>query len=381
MIRFKIGLSLLVISLGVASGLGASGEKAKAGITKSDFGKTAEGQVSELYTLTNSKGMKVTITNYGGRVVSVVVPDRQGKMGDVVLGFDNLDGYLGDNPFFGALVGRYGNRIANAQFKLDGKVYKLAQNNGPNSLHGGNKGFDKMVWSAKEYSKNPPAVELTYVSADGEEGYPGKLTAKVIYTLTDANELKIDYTATTDKDTVLNLTNHSYFNLSGEGSGDILKEEMMINADRFTPVNSTLIPTGELRKVEGTPFDFRKPTAIGARIDGDDEQLKFGKGYDHNFVLNRTGHGLTLAARVTDPESGRVMEVLTTQPGVQFYTGNFLDGTVHGKGGKVYPRRSAFCLETQHFPDSPNQPKFPTSELKPGQAYHHTTIYKFSTTK
>lgn len=377
----RLGTSIIVILLSVAGAVGAPGESVKPGITKSDFGKTAEGQVSELYTLTNSQGMKVTITNYGGRVVSIVVPDRQGKMGDVVLGFDNLDGYLGDNPFFGALVGRYGNRIANAQFKLDGKVYKLAQNNGPNTLHGGNKGFDKMVWSAKEYSKNPPAVELTYVSQDGEEGYPGKLTAKVIYTLTDGNELKIDYTATTDKDTVLNLTNHSYFNLSGEGNGDILKEEMMLNADRFTPVNSTLIPTGELRKVEGTPFDFRKSTAIGARIDGDDEQLKFGKGYDHNFVLNRTGHGLTLAARVTDPESGRVMEVLTTQPGVQFYTGNFLDGTVHGKGGKAYQRRAAFCLETQHYPDSPNQSKFPTSELKPGQAYHQTTIYKFSTTK
>jgi aldose 1-epimerase len=379
MTRLKLGISLLVILLSVASAFSAPGEKAKPGIAKSDFGKTAEGQVSELYTLTNSKGMKVTITNYGGRVVSIVAPDRQGKMGDVVLGFDNLDGYLGNNPYFGALVGRYGNRIANAQFKLDGKVNKLAQNNGPNSLHGGNKGFDKVLWSAKEYSKNPPAIEVTYVSQDGEEGYPGKLTAKVIYTLTDANELKIDYTATTDKDTVLNLTNHSYFNLSGEGNGDILKHEMMLNAERFTPVNSTLIPTGELRKVEGTPFDFRKPMAIGARIDGDDEQLKFGGGYDHNYVLN--GHGLKLAARVTDTESGRVMEVLTTQPGIQFYTGNFLDGTVQGKGGKVYPRRSAFCLETQHFPDSPNQSKFPTSELKPGQAYHHTTIYKFSTTK
>ncbi len=372
---------LFAFLLGVAGVFGAPGQKGKSSITKSDFGKTAEEQVSELYTLTNSNGMQVGITNYGGRVVSLLVPDRNGKMADVVLGFDHLDGYLGNNPFFGALVGRYGNRIAKAKFKLHGVEYKLAQNDGPNTLHGGTKGFDKVFWTVREFSKNPPALELTYVSQDGEEGYPGKLTTKVIYTLTATNELKIDYTATTDKNTVLNLTNHSYFNLSGEGNGDILKHEMMINADRYTPVDSALIPTGELRKVEGTPFDFRKSTAIGARIDGDDEQLKFGKGYDHNFVLNRTGHGLTLAARVTDAESGRVMEVLTTQPGIQFYTGNFLDGTVHGKGGKAYAHRSAFCLETQHFPDSPNQPKFATSELKPGQAYHQTTIYKFSTTK
>ena len=333
----------------------------------------------DLYTLTNRSGMEVRITNYGGRVVSILVPDRHGKMADVVLGFDNLDGYLGNNPFFGALVGRYANRIAKARFELNGVEYRLAQNDGPNSLHGGVKGFDKRLWTAHSSSQNPPALELTYVSADGEEGYPGQLTSKVTYTLTDTNELKIDYAATTDKDTVLNLTNHSYFNLVGEGYGDILKHEIQINADRFTPVNDTLIPTGELRKVEGTPFDFRKATAIGARIDADDEQIKFGRGYDHDFVLNRAGHSLTLAARVTDPGSGRVLEVLTTQPGIQFYTGNFLDGKVRGKGGKAYPHRSAFCLETQHFPDSPNQPKFPTTELKPGQTYHQTTVYKFST--
>jgi len=237
------------------------------------------------------------------------------------------------------------------------------------------------MWTAREVSSHPPALELIYVSPDGEEGYPGKLTTKVVYTLTDSNELKIEYTATTDKDTVLNLTNHSYFNLAGEGNGGILKHEIMINADRFTPVDATLIPTGELRKVEGTPFDFRRPTAIGARINNADEQLKFGRGYDHDFVLNRTGPGLTLAARVTEPESGRVMEVFTTQPGIQFYTGNFLDGSIHGKGGKVYGHRSAFCLETQHFPDSPNHPKFPTTELKPGQTYHQTTVYKFSIAK
>lgn len=371
----------LGLMLGAMGALAATGHKPVSGIKKSIFGKTTEGQVGDLYTLSNRNGMQVAITNYGGRVVSIIVPDRHGKMADVVLGFDNLDGYLGTNPFFGALVGRYANRIAKGRFKLDGVEYKLAVNDGPNSLHGGVKGFDKVFWTAKEFSKNPPALELTYVSKDGEEGYPGKLTVKVVYTLTESNELRIDYSATTDKDTVLNLTNHSYFNLAGQGNGDILKDEIMINADRFTPIDSTLIPTGELRKVEGTPFDFRKATAIGARINDNDEQLKFGRGYDHNFVLNRTGHGLTLAARVTDPESGRVMEVLTTQPGIQFYTGNFLDGTVHGKGGKAYAHRSALCLETQHFPDSPNHPKFPTTELKPGQTYHQITVFKFSTTK
>jgi aldose 1-epimerase len=302
-------------------------------------------------------------------------------MADVVLGFDHLDDYLGNDPFFGALVGRYANRIDKARFTLDGVEYKLAKNDGENSLHGGLKGFDKKAWKAREPSKDHPALELTYLSKDGEEGYPGNLNVKVVYTLTDSNELRIDYTATTDKNTVLNLTNHSYFNLAGQGSGDVLKHVLMINADRFTPIDAALTPTGELRSVAGTPLDFRKPTAIGARIDDDNEQLKFGKGYDHNFVLNHKGNDLTLAARVTEPQSGRVLEVLTTQPGVQLYTGNFLDGTIHGKGGKVYGRRSAFCLETQHFPDSPNQPKFPSTELKPGQTYHQTTIYKFSVAK
>jgi len=378
---FSLGLVLCVIGARGAPRPKAGPSANAPGITKTPFGKMPEGQVMDLYTLTNRGGMKVTITNYGGRVVSILVPDRQGKMSDVVLGFDNLDGYLGNNPFFGALVGRYANRIGKARFTLNGVEYKLAQNDGPNSLHGGVKGFDKVDWTARESSKNPPALELTYVSPDGEEGYPGKLTSIVVYTLTDSNELKIDYTAITDKDTVLNLTNHAYFNLAGEGNGDILKHDIMINADRFTPVDSTLIPTGELRKVEGTPFDFRKATAIGARIDANDEQIKFGRGYDHNFVLNRTGRGLTLAARVTGPQSGRVLEVRTTQPGIQFYTGNFLDGSVHGKGAKAYGHRSAFCLETQHFPDSPNQPKFPSTVLKPGQTYHETTIYKFSATK
>lgn len=371
----------LALVIGAAGVAGAAEGKAKPGIERSAFGKMADGQAIDLYTLTNSSGMKVTITNYGGHVVSIIVPDRQGRMADVVLGFDHLDGYLATNPFFGALVGRYANRIGKAEFNLDGVEYKLAKNDGPNSLHGGLKGFDKQVWKAHEVSHPHPALELAYLSKDGEEGYPGNLSVKVVYTLTDANELRIDYTATTDKDTVLNLTNHSYFNLAGAGNGDILKQEMMINADRFTPIDATLIPTGELRSVAGTPLDFRKPTAIGARINADDEQLKFGHGYDHNFVINRKGPGLALAARAVDPGSGRVLEVLTTQPGVQLYTGNFLDGSIHGKDGKAYGRRSAFCLETQHFPDSPNKPKFPTTELKPGQTFHETTVYKFSTTK
>jgi aldose 1-epimerase len=370
---------LLVLAI-VGTAWGAA-DKPNSGIKRSTFGKMADGKPIDLYTLTNGQGMRVAIANYGGIVVSIVVPDREGRPGDVVLGFDNLEAYLGKHPYFGALVGRYANRIGNARFKLHGVEYKLPANDGPNSLHGGKQGFDKRVWTAREISGQHPGLELTYLSKDGEEGYPGNLHAKVVYSLTEDNALRIDYTATADKDTVVNLTNHSYFNLAGEGNGDILKHEMMINADRFTPIDSTLIPTGELRKVEGTPFDFRKPALIGARIDADDEQIKFGKGYDHNFVLNRAGRGLSLAARVTDPESGRVLEVLTTQPGIQLYTGNFLDGSIHGKSGKAYGRRSAFCLETQHFPDSPNRPNFPSTVLKPGETFRETTVYKFSTSK
>ncbi|HME00063.1 MAG TPA: aldose epimerase family protein [Terriglobia bacterium] len=340
----------------------------------------SDGQTIDLYTLTNKNGVQVGIINYGGRVVSIRVPDRQGQMADVVLGFDNGDGYLGANPYFGAIVGRYANRIAKGRFTLDGVDYKLAQNDGPNSLHGGVKGFDKVLWKTAELAKQNSALELTYLSKDGEEGYPGNLSVKVTYTLSDDNELWIDYRATTDKDTVLNLSNHSYFNLAGEGNGEILQHQMMIAASRFTPVDATLIPTGELRNVEGTPFDFRQPTAVGARIDNDDEQLKLGRGYDHNFVLDRKGSGLTLAARVVEPKSGRVLEVKTNQPGIQFYTGNFLDGTIHGKGGKVYGHRFAFCLETQHFPDSPNHSGFPSTELKPGETYHQITVFQFSTT-
>ena len=353
-----------------------------AGLRKSAFGKMKDGQPVGLYTLTNTGGMEVAITNYGGIVVSIKAPDRSGKFADVVLGFDTFDAYLNNTPFFGALVGRYGNRIAKARFTLDGHEYHLAANDNGNTLHGGLKGFDKRLWNAKDVStKEVPALELTYLSKDGEEGFPGNLSVTVTYSLTPKNELKIDYAATTDKDTVLNLTNHSYFNLAGQGEGDILSHLMMINGDRFTPVDATLIPTGELKSVAGTPLDFRKPTAIGARIDADDQQIKFGRGYDHNFVLNRKGGELLLAARVTEPSSGRVLEVLTTQPGLQFYTGNFLDGTIHGKVGKVYPRRSAFCMETQRFPDSPNQPQFPTTVLKPGKHFQSTTVFRFSTVK
>jgi aldose 1-epimerase len=294
-----------------------------------------------------------------------------------------VDGYVNNKSYFGAIIGRYGNRIGHAQFTLDGKTYTLAKNNGENTLHGGIKGFNKAVWTAKEIpAKDGQALQLTYLSKDGEEGFPGNLNVRVVYTLTDSNELKIEYSATTDKKTVLNLTNHSYFNLAGPGSGDVLAHRLLIEADKFTPVDSGLIPTGELPDVAGTPFDFRKPTAIGARIDSNDEQIKLGGGYDHNFVLRRKmGDPISLAARVVEPTTGRVLEVWTTEPGVQFYTGNFLDGTARGKGGISYAKRSAFCLETQHFPDSPNQPKFPSTVLKPGERYHTTTIYKFTTEK
>ncbi|MGH9470415.1 MAG: aldose epimerase family protein [Terriglobia bacterium] len=347
----------------------------------SEFGKMPDGRAVALYTLTNGKDMEVEITNYGARIVSIVVPDRHGHRDDVVLGFDKLQGYLGKDPYFGATVGRYANRIAKGEFTLDGVQYRLPINDGPNSLHGGTVGFDKKVWTAHEASQNPPSVALSYLSKNGEEGYPGDLSVKVTFTLAGDNELRIDYTATTDKDTVLNLTNHSYFNLSGQGSGSILNEELMANADTFTPINANLIPTGEIRSVEGTPFDFRKLTPIGARINEDNQQLKFMRGYDVNLILNRKGPGLVLAARAVDPHSGRVLECLTTEPAVQFYTGNFLDGTIRGKGGKTYGFRSAFTLETQHYPDSPNHSNFPSTEIKPGQTYRQTTTFKFGTMK
>jgi len=360
------------------------GATPKSGSTeKKPFGKTPDGQPVDLYVLTNKNGVEAAITNYGGAVVSLKVPDRNGKFGDVVLGYDSLDGYVNDKSYFGAIVGRYGNRIGHAQFSLDGKTYTLAKNNGENSLHGGIKGFNKAAWAAKELPvKNGQSLELTYLSKDGEEGFPGNLHVRVVYTLTDSNELKIEYSATTDKKTVVNLTNHTYFNLAGPGSGDILGHQLVIEANKFTPVDASLIPTGELRDVPGTPLDFGKATAIGARIDQDDEQLKLGHGYDHNFVLRRAaGAPISLAARVVEPNTGRVLEVWTTEPGVQFYTGNFLDGTARGKGGLTYARRSAFCLETQHFPDSPNQPKFPSVVLNPGEKYSTTTTYRFTTEK
>lgn len=340
------------------------------------FGTAPSGGSVEIHTLKNAKGVEARIATYGGTVVSLKVPDRTGKMDDIVLGFDSLDGYLKDHPYFGATIGRYGNRIAKGKFTLSGVVYTLAKNNGENALHGGPQGFHRKVWKATPHDQS---VELTYVSKDGEEGYPGTLSSTVTYTLTDANELRIDYMASTDKDTVVNLTNHSYFNLAGQGVGDILGHQVEILADTFTPVDAGLIPTGEMRSVEKTPFDFRQTHTIGERINDSDEQLKLGKGYDHNFVLRQWGDPPRLAARVTEPKSGRVMEVLTTEPGLQFYTGNFLDGSLVGKGGKKYEFRYGFCMETQHFPDSPNQPKFPTTVLKPGARYQATTIYRFTT--
>jgi aldose 1-epimerase len=357
---------------------GAMHMNAATKIVGEDFGTTRDGAAIHIYTLTNQKGVEVRIMNYGGIVVSIKAPDRTGNAADVVLGFDALAGYLANpSPFFGALVGRYANRIAHAKFTLDGVEYKLEKNDGDNTLHGGTHGLDKFVWTPRELPDG--GLQLTVTSKDGDEGFPGNLKVIVVYHLNDSNELKIDYAATTDKDTVINLTNHSYFNLKGAGDGDILGHQITVKADRFTPVDSGLIPTGELRPVSGTPFDFRNSTVIGAHIGDNDEQLKLGHGYDHNWVLNKKGSELRLAARVEEPSSGRVLEVLTTQPGVQFYTGNFLDGTIHGKGGKVYQRRYGFCLETQHFPDSPNQPKFPSTVLKPGETFHNTTIFRFST--
>jgi aldose 1-epimerase len=375
-------LQIAIISFALAGLCAAQGRKQpNHSIDKQAFGQTGDGTAVDLYTLKNATGAEVKITTYGGIVISLRVPDRNGKFDDVVLGYDNLDGYLKNNgPYMGALIGRYANRIAKGTFKLKGVEYHLAVNNGPNHLHGGIKGFDKVVWTAKPLRvANGAALKLTYLSRDGEENYPGNLSATVIYTLTDANELRIDYAATTDKRTVVNLTSHSYFNLAGQGNGDILKHRLVINANRFTPTDAGSIPTGELRLVKGTPFDFTRAMEIGARIDQDDEQLKFGSGYDHNFVLNKEGRRLTLAARAYEPTTGRVMRVYTTEPGVQLYAGNFLDGSITGKDGKVYNRRYGFCLEAQHFPDSPNQPKFPSVVLMPGQKYTQTTIYKFST--
>ncbi len=360
--------------------LAATASAAPGSITQKPFGTAPSGQAVSLYTLTNSHGMVVKITNYGGIVTSILVPDRRGKLDDVVLGYDNVAGYIKGSPYFGALVGRYANRIAKGKFTLNNKTYTLAVNNGVNHLHGGKIGFDKKVWAASPVRiPNGAGLSLTLYSPDMEEGYPGNLAVHVVYSLTDDNALKIAYTATTDKPTVLNLTNHSYFNLNGAGSGTILDHTLMINANRYTPIDKTSIPFGLLAPVAGTPFDFRRPHVIGERINAANLQIKNGAGYDHNFVLNHRGSSLIVAARAYSPKTGRVLTVSTTEPGVQLYTGNFLDGTNVGKGGKVYNRRNAFCLETQHFPDSPNQKAFPTTTLRPGQVYRQTTIDKFST--
>jgi len=348
----------------------------EAHLTREPFGTTPTGEAVELLTLTNAHGLELRVMTFGGIIVSLKVPDRTGTLGDVVLGYDSLAGYLRSSPYFGAIVGRYGNRIAKGRFVLHGTAYQLATNNGPNHLHGGIRGFDKVVWAVEPFQGDSSiGVRLTHTSPDGDEGYPGTLQATVTYTLTDRNELILDYQATTDRATPVNLTQHSYFNLAG--SGDILDHELTLSAERFTPVDSTLIPTGEIAPVAGTPFDFRPPHAIGERIGADDEQLQRGGGYDHNFVLTRSGPGLALAARLVDSVSGRTLELRTTEPGIQFYSGNFLDGSITGKGGAVYRRRTGLCLETQHFPDSPNQPGFPSTILEPGQTYRSRTVWTF----
>lgn len=350
-------------------------------IEKTDFGKLPDGQTAELYTLKNANGMEAKITNYGGIITHLTAPDSSGVFEDVVLGYDSLSGYLKSSPYFGAIVGRYGNRIAKGKFTLEGKTYTLAVNNMVNHLHGGTVGFDKVVWKAEPIEGEEPTLKLSYLSKDGEEGYPGNLNVTVTYTLQKNNSLKIDYTATTDKATVINLTNHTYFNLTGS-KRDILEHQLTLNADRFLPVNETLIPTGELKPVAGNVFDFTKATAIGARInDPKDLQIKYGGGYDHCWVLNKEDKELSLAATVYEPTTGRIMEVQTTEPAIQFYTGNFLDGSITGKKGTNYTKRFAFCLETEHYPDSPNQSTFPTVVLKPGETYQTTTIYTFSAKK
>jgi aldose 1-epimerase len=395
----KITTSILTLSLGLLSLFSCKENSGKAhsettvdisekgknshsesSIDKAPFGKLPDGQPVEIYTLKNNAGMSISIMTYGAAIVNWTAPDKNGKYEDIVLGCDSIGGYLKGVPYFGAVVGRYGNRIAKGKFSLDGKTYTLATNNGANHLHGGVKGFDKVNWTATPIQQEEPALKLTYTSKDGDEGYPGNLSIEVIYTLQKDNSVKIDYSATTDKATVVNLTNHAYFNLAGDGKS-ILDHEITLNADKFLPVDKGLIPTGELKAVKGTPFDFTKPFKIGARInDTLNTQIKFGGGYDHAWVLNQSTDSvkLNLAATVTEPISGRIMEVLTTEPAIQFYTGNFLDGTINGKKSIKYAKRSALCLETEHYPDSPNQSKFPTTVLKPNEKYRTTTVYKFS---
>lgn len=370
-----LGLSLAMASLG-AQAAGLSSEH-------KPFGKTNDGTAVEQYVLRNSHGVQATVITYGAVLQSLKVPDKHGQFADVVLGFDDVQGYQAGTAFFGATIGRFGNRLAKGSFELDGKRYQVPLNDGPNSLHGGPQGFDKHVWKAQPVKQDDSVgVTLSYLSKDGEMGFPGNLKVDVTYSLNDKNELHIDYKATTDKPTVLNLTNHSYFNLAGAGNGDVLKQLATLHASHYTPVNSTLIPTGELATVAGTPMDFLKPTAIGQHIKDDHPQLKFAEpkqgGFDFNWVLDAKGDIGKLAADVRDPQSGRRLQLYTSEPGVQFYTGNFLDGTIKGKGGKPYAHWSAFTLETQHFPDGPNQPSFPSTRLDPGQTYTQNTVLKLS---
>ncbi|MFC3282208.1 aldose epimerase family protein [Litchfieldella rifensis] len=391
-LALSAGVAVLTLDGAQASddGTGTSAGESSGAIEKSAFGQLPDGREIDVYRITNTNGIEMRVINYGGIIVSLRTPDIHGEFDDIVLGFDSLEEYLSDtyrqaNPYFGALIGRYGNRIAGGQFSLNGETHALATNDGSNHLHGGDQGFDKVLWQAEPFDNDEGAgLVLSYASEDGEEGYPGSLETQVTYTLTDADELIVDYRATTDKATPVNLTQHSYFNLEGEGRGSILDHQLLINADSFTPVDHTLIPTGEIRPVVGTPFDFTAPTAIGERIEQDNEQLVFGKGYDHNFVIAdgaTSGDEPVLAARVWEPKSGRLLEIATTEPGLQFYSGNFLAGDLIGKRGQAYEHRSGFALETQHFPDSPNQADFPSTLLEPGDTYRSRTVYAFSAQK